>query len=280
MLLKTVDLYEYFGFERPGGGRGYLRCMCLDVTQEVNPDRRYPVMLVLPGGAYAFTSERESEPLAFSYMRSGYSAFILDYSVAPCKYPVSFREAAMAMVYIRKNAEELHIAPDKIAALGCSAGGHLLGCLTALYESNSIKDIVSDKFSARPDASVFCYPVITMGDKTHEWSRENLCGNNMALADSLSIEKHISGNAPPAFIWSTFNDESVPVENSLMLASAYKAAGVPFELHVYGSGVHGMSTGNDVTYRVSQIPPHSAQMPAWVDMSISWLRDIGMVLDD
>ncbi len=280
MLYKNIDLYEYFGLQRPEGGKGYLQCMCLDVTEEINAERRYPAVLIIPGGAYWFNSEREGEPIAFQYMKSGYSAFILSYSCAPfVSYPVSFREAVMAMVYIRRNAAELHIAPDKVAALGCSAGGHLCGCLTALFESDDIADLLAEGITARPDASIFCYPVITMGEKTHEWSRENISGKDVAVAEMLSLEKHIPNNAPPAFIWHTFNDGDVPVANSLMLASAYEAAGVPFELHIYGSGSHGLSIGDD-TYRTDNIPSHSREMPGWVGLSISWLKDNGLAIED
>ena len=282
MLYKKIDLYEYFGQPRPKGGMGYLTCMCISPSHEVNFSRRHPAVLVIPGGAYWFVSERESEPLALRYVQRGYSAFILEYSCAPAAaYPVAFREAAMAMLYIRKNAEALNIDPQKVAALGCSAGGHLCGCITTMPQSEALAGLNEDaKYTVRPDAAIFCYPVITMGEKTHEGTRQNISGGNMELAASLSIERHVTSSAPPAFIWHTRNDADVPVANSLKLADAYEAAGVPFELHIYGNGVHGLSIADECVYPASEVPRHSSALPGWVDLSINWLAENGLKLED
>ena len=281
MLYETIDLYEYFDQKRPRNSKGYLRCMCLSQIEQVDPDRLYPAVLIIPGGAYARVSEREAEPMAFGYMRKGYSAFCLDYSVAPNSYPVALREAVMAMLYIRENWDYLHIDPAKVSALGCSAGGHLCGCLAALFDCDAVSDLLAgSSYTARPDACIFCYPVITTGEKTHEKSAENISGGDKKLREFLSLEKRIRPDSPPAFIWHTRTDEAVPVANSLMLASAYEAAGLPFELHVYASGIHGMSVADDTVYRTDAVPACSADMPGWLDLSVRWLRESGMTITD
>jgi len=281
MLYETIDLYEHFNQKRPKGAKGYLQCMCLDPIDQVNPDRLYPALLIIPGGAYARVSEREAEPMAFSYMRMGYSCFCLEYSVAPLSYPTALREAAMAMLYIRENWDYLHIDPSKVSALGCSAGGHLCGCLATLFESSDIADLMKgSKYRVRPDAVIFCYPVITTGEKTHERSAANISARNKKLREQLSLEKCVRPDSPPAFIWHTRTDETVPVANSLLLASAYEAKDLPFELHIYANGIHGMSVGGDTVYRTDAVPYCSADMPGWLDQSVRWLREMGMTITD
>ncbi len=281
MLYEMIDLYEHFGQKRPKDSKGYLRCMCLDPIDQVNPKRRYPALLIIPGGAYARVSEREAEPMAFGYMRMGYSVFCLDYSVAPNAFPVALREAVMAMLYIRENWDYLHIDPTKVSALGCSAGGHLCCSLATLFDCKEVSDLLEgSRCTARPDACIFCYPVITTGEKTHERSAANISGGDRELREFLSLEKRIRPDTPPAFIWHTRTDEAVPVANSLLLASAYEAADIPFELHIYAKGIHGMSVGYDTVYRTDAVPECSADMPGWLDLSARWLRETGMTITD
>jgi len=281
MIYKTVDLYEYFGQSRPEGGAGWLKCMCLVPMDQVNPNRRYPAMLVIAGGAYRWVSEREQEPVAFGYLSRGYSAFSLVYSCTPHSYPAALREAVMAMIYIRKNAAELHIDPGMVCAMGFSAGGHVLGTLANLYNDGRCADLIeASGISPRPDAVVYCYPVITTGDKAHRESAANISGGDGELAEYLAIERHITPDAPPAFIWHTQEDTSVPVKNSLLLASAYEEVGVPFALHIFEKGIHGMSTADSQVYRSDAVPVCSTSMPAWLDMSTKWLRDRGITITD
>ena len=132
MQTKKIDLYEYFGVKRPENGSGYLTTYIHDVSREVNIDRKSPAMLVIPGGGYAMVSFREDEPVALKYLSYGYNSFVLNYSVAPVKYPYAILEAVMAMEYVRKNADELKTDRNMVAAVGFSAGGHLCGCLGIL----------------------------------------------------------------------------------------------------------------------------------------------------
>ncbi len=277
MIYKTVDLYEYFGLKRPAGGSGYLRCMCIQPVGQMDPARRHPAMLIIAGGAYVRVSEREREPVAYGCLRGGWSAFMLDYSCAPHSYPVALREAVMAMTYIKKNAEELYVDTEMVCAMGFSAGGHVLGCLANLWNDGRCEDIIrSCGICPRPEAAIYCYPVVTTGDRAHRESAYNISGGDAALEEYLSIERHITPQSPPAFIWHTYEDGSVPVSNSLMLASAYEAAGVPFALHIFEKGVHGMSTADSLCYPAGAIPPHSTDVPKWLSMALTWLHDRGL----
>ncbi len=277
MILKTVDLYEFFGMKKSAYALGTLTGYIQESNDAVNPHRRFPSVIIFPGGAYRYLSPREAEPIAMRYYAQGFSAFVLSYSIAPLSFPVSLREAAMAVRYLRANADELSLASDKIAALGCSAGGHLLGCLSTLYNSEFVPESL---YSARPDASVYCYPVVTMGEKSNIESVYNISGANEQIANMLAIEKLVHEDCPKAFIWHTFEDQSVPVKNSLLLASAYEDAGVPFEMHIFEHGGHGMSTCDELSNRSDALPPCSSLAPSWLDASIKWLSDNGIKIED
>lgn len=254
-----------------------MTCYMQESNDAVNIDRRFPSVIIFPGGAYRYLSPREAEPIAMRYYAAGFSAFVLSYSIAPLSFPVALREAAMSVRYLRENAQELSLAPNKIAALGCSAGGHLLGTLSTLYNSVFVPDSIT---SARPDASIYCYPVVTMGEKSNIESVYNISGGSERIADMLSVQRLVHADCPPAFIWHTFEDGSVPVKNSLLLASAYEDAGVPFEMHIYQKGGHGMSTCDEMSNNTGNIPNCSTLAPQWLDTSIKWLSDNGIKIED
>lgn len=270
MIQKTIDLYDYYAIAKPECADGRLICYVQQPLEPVNPERNYPAVLIFPGGAYRYLSPREGEPIAMRYYAAGFSAFILSYSIAPLSFPTALREAAMAMRYIRENSCQLHVAPDKIAALGCSAGGHLLGCLSTMYNSPLLPE---SNYSARPDASIYCYPVVTSGEKSNVESIYNISGADPMLGDLLSIEHLVHKNCPRAFIWHTFEDQSVPILNSILLAGAYENANIPFEMHIFQKGGHGMSTCDSSSNSSENLPQCSTLAHEWIDMSIKWLAD-------
>lgn len=273
MKVERIDLYAHFNIKRPEGGSGYLNTYVLDSIYE---KRKRPAMLVIAGGGYRYVSDREKEPIALKYLEQGYNAFTLEYSVAPVTFPASLIEACMAMIYIRENAEELQIDKDHIAAIGFSAGGHLLGSLSTMYNINEVVSVLGKERAelARPDASVFSYPVITAFDHPHIGSFINLTGGKEEMYESLCIEKRINKSSPPAFIWTTVNDNAVPSENTIDLAIAYKKAGVPFELHMFEDGLHGLAVCTLET-GYEQKCVHE-----WIKLSINWLSARGFVVVD
>lgn len=236
--------------------------------------RKRPAVLVLPGGGYAFTSPREAEPIALQFNAAGYHAFVLDYSVAPAKHPQPLLDAARAMCIIRENAEEWGIYSDKIAVCGFSAGGHLAASLGVHWDKKYLENVEGIEIGKnRPDALILCYPVITSGEYAHRGSFINLLGENpnSELLYEMSLENHVSEKTPTAFIWHTFTDASVPVENSLLFAQALREKNVPFELHIYPEGPHGLSLANEETAegRPDYISPHIA---GWMKLCKEWLR--------
>jgi acetyl esterase/lipase len=197
------------------------------------------------------------------------SAFVLDYRVAPYKHPVPLMDAQRAIRTVRAKAKEWRIDPKKIGILGFSAGGHLAGSAATLFdEGKADATDPIDRESSRPDCAVLCYPVLTFGQFRHHGSMVNLIGENPdeALRKTLSLENSVTPKTPPTFLWHTADDNAVPVENSLMFAEALAKNKVPFALHVFPHGPHGvgLATGNPV-------------LSAWTGLCATWLKEIGFV---
>lgn len=279
MRVEIVDLYKIFSLTPQPGAVGRLTCYLGASPDNIGPGRRRPAVLILPGGAYAYTSTREAEPVALRYLARGYNAFVLDYSCAPHAFPVALREAAMAMVHIRKNAEKYGIGADMVAAVGFSAGGHLCGCLGTMYDHPAVADL-GDPAMVRPDALGLHYPVAVSWGRTHELSFRNISGGDDVLASRLSLEKLVRPDMPPAFIWHTRADASVPCRNSLLLAAAMEEAGVDFALHVYRQGQHGLSVADETVYPTLGVPKMSCDVSTWMDSEMAFFAELGIKIKD
>lgn len=279
MNMKFVNLYENGPLtgEKNGGGR--LTCYSMVTSEKVSSCRKKPAILILPGGAYRWTSPREAEPVALRFLAKGWAAFVLDYSCAPAAFPVALREAAAAMRYIRENAGEFEVDPGKVAAVGFSAGGHLCGTLGMLYDCPEVADIGSAE-QIRPDALGLCYPVAVSWGNTHEESFRNISGGDEKLARRLSLEDCVRADMPPVFLWHTRDDQSVPVRNSLILAQALDEAGVDFTLRIYRHGRHGLSTADEMAYPSYGVPHVSHDVPGWVEQMIRFFEDSGLIIED
>lgn len=278
MIYEEIDLYEYFSVPRCGAEGGFLTSFATDVFYETGADRAYPAMIVVPGGAYFMRSRREADPVAFVFGANGFQSFVLGYSVQTA-YPAPLIEAAMAVAYLRENAKKYALNPHKICCAGFSAGGHLTAMLATMFADEHVKAALGKKADlARPDAVVLSYPVIT-ADKslTHADTIRYISGGDEALAEKLSIEKRVTAQSVPAFIWHTAADNCVPVENSFLLASAYQKAGVPFELHVFEEGWHGLSVMTGFT--AGEIPPLPHCAKNWITLAVAWLESRGFVIE-
>lgn len=281
MRIVNVDLYDYFKVKKPEGAVGTLTGYISDLSREINPERKRPAMLVIPGGGYSYTSEREGEPVALRYLGYGWNAFVLHYSCAPVKYPYALAEAIMAVNYIRLNAAEYATDENKVAAVGFSAGGHLAATLGSYYDSPKAAEIFKSRVNARPDAVVLSYPVITSGEKAHRGSFDNLCGaDNAELQKKLDIANLVNEKSSPAFIWATRDDTCVPVKNALIAACAYEEAGVPFSLHIWGKGCHGISLDDLTVYGGDDsVVAASKSIPEWVRLSIEFMAELGIKVE-
>ena len=276
MICEKIDLYKYFGVERKSDG-GFLKTYVREVISEIKPKLR-PAMLVIPGGAYCMLSEREGEPVALEYMLHGYSSFVLQYSVHT-KFPIPLLEACMAVIYLRKHAKMYCIDESHIAAIGFSAGGHLAMMLVNFCEDKEIKKILKEDSSfAKISALILSYPVVSLLTYAHTGSRDIITGGDKQLCERLSMEKHITENSPPTFIWHTVTDDCVQVENSFMLAAAYKKAGVPFALHLFENGEHGSSLCNNEIHDQTTKDYALENNSKWFDLSLDWLSEHGFTV--
>ncbi len=274
MYTERVDLYKYFNIDRPEGAEGYLN-VYVQEEMERKPNRKRPAMLVIGGGGYFYVSGREKECVALKFVGEGFTAFVLDYSVAPVRYPAQLIEGLMAIVYIRENAQKLRTDPNHVAAVGFSAGGHLCSMLATLFDSDDARKALGERAKlSRPDAVILSYSVITYGDKDHCESFILLCGDDEELKKRLSTEKCVTKDSSPAFIWTTVDDNVVPSENSLYYALACKQNNVPFELHLFAHGEHGLSIATEEPFTVNKA------VQVWVSLALTWLRERGFVIVD
>ena len=156
------------------------------------------------------------------------------------------QDAARAVRTVRARANEWKLDPKRIGIMGSSAGGHLASTLATHFDDgNPTGTDEIDRQSSRPNLAILCYAVISLGENGHAGSRKNLLGANPApeLVRELSNELQVTKETPPCFIWHTYEDPGVKVENSLAFAEALRKAGVPFDLHIYQKGTHGIGLG-------------------------------------
>ena len=233
-----------------------------------------PTILVLPGGGYSFTSEREAEPIAMRFLSRGCNVCILHYTVGDTPFPVALLEALSAIRYIRENLTAWQGSADKVYVCGFSAGGHLAASVGVFWDKEISKNYFGDTEAVRPNGLILSYPVITSDPAlTHEGSIQHLLGGRTdpALREMVSLEKQVSESTPPSFLWTTFADDLVPYENTMLFASALQKHGIPFELHIFEKGPHGGATGD----KVSCIQNH--RFGAWLDLACDWCLDTRLV---
>ena len=222
------------------------------VADKVGGKKKRP-LLVIPGGGYsAVCSDREGEPIAMAFMPYGYNAFVLHYTVGRKKpFPCQLIEAARAIKHIKDNAERYNIEPGELFVVGFSAGGHLAASTGVLWKNEEIYKSVDMPYGYnKPKGIMTIYPVISPKFEHHIASFKNLWCTDTPTEEQLyaaAIEEHVDLDSAPAFIMHTATDKTVDVRNALVLANAYATAEVPFELHIYPNGPHGMALANSVT---------------------------------
>jgi acetyl esterase/lipase len=275
LTIKIWDDTSYTGIN-PEEFQPTLTAYILDNTAEVNAERRRTSVLICPGGGYHFTSDREAEPIAMRFLSAGFNAFVLRYRVAPSRHPKPLLDVSRAMWIIRENAENWHVDPDRVAVCGFSAGGHLAASLGVFWNAPYIREAISMPAGInKPNALILAYPVITSGESAHRGSFQNLLGEDASekQLEEMSLERHVGKQTPPAFLWHTFNDLTVPVENSLLFAQALRQHDVSFELHIFPDGPHGLSLCDEETggKNPALINPHAAN---WVPLCMEWLKSL------
>ncbi len=236
------------------------------VLSDGTPVEYYPVdgdsrgtVLIFPGGGYIWLSPREAAPVAHAFNRGGWDCAVLEYSCKTDERPLGKRPLLQAVeaLELLKRRE-----PGKRVLLcGFSAGGHLAACLGVHWPELT---------KQAPDGLILGYPVITTGKYTHGPSIENLTGHD-ADAEYFSCELHVGAHVPPAFVWHTASDETVPVQNSLLFVNALLDAHVPVEFHMYPRGVHGLSLATAEVEEPEKDRYADEHIATWMQLCLSWL---------
>ena len=270
MKTLTVSLQEEYGIFG-----GTLDCLSLDdVFPREGVEWKRPAVIVVPGGAYAHVSKREGEGVAARFLAQGFQVAVLTYSIVSegAKYPDQLIELGCAVDYMKKHAKELFINPDEIFVVGFSAGGHLTANLAVEYAA------VSKKAGFSVDCKVaavgLCYPVIT-NKAAYKGTHENLLNGytdeeKAEFLKTLNLDEAVSAQTTPAFIWATAADQLVPAVNSLRFATALAENGVPYELHIYPNGGHGLSTAD---YEVSPDYSPEPRLQQWISDCVAFFRN-------
>ena len=226
-------------------------------------------VVICPGGGYSMKAvEHEGTHIALRLNSYGVSAFVLDYRHSPYKHPVPVIDAKRAIRYARFLSKEYGYDKDKIGIMGFSAGAHLAGCAGVFTDDFGYEPIDEiDNENSRPDFMALCYPVITFGPFGHMGSFYALSSDHSEeMAKELSVENHVNENTPPTFLIHAIDDEGVPVENSLIMASTLSKHKVPFEIHTFNSGNHGFGLGDGKS--IGQVTPYTDM---WPNIFKNWL---------
>lgn len=270
MFSETVELYD-------GDPRVTLTAYIHTDAPELRIAPR-PALIVFPGGGLEYLSEREAEPVAVSFFGIGMNTFVLRYSIGEFgHFPLPLLDASLAVTYIRRHADEYHIDPHRVFAAGFSAGGYIAAMLGVRWQEPFIEEELDIEFGEnKPDGLILAYPVITAMEFAHRGTINISIGED-AKEDELeahSLELLVTEDTPPAFIWHTSDDRSVPVENSLIFAAALSSYGIPFELHVYPKGPHGLSLATRETSCGSRAL-EDARVAEWTRLAASFIESLG-----
>lgn len=275
MRLERIRLTEIYPFLGADGRDAVLDCYLPDDLAELHrePQQRR-TLLICPGGGYRFVSAREGEPIAMHFLAAGYAAFVLHYSVETHRFPAQLCEVAAAVELICARAAQWNCKAEPPALLGFSAGGHLAAHYATAFDCAEVRARFPQSCNVR--ALLLGYPVITAAaGLAHEGSFMHLCGHYPLTEEEerqFSCDCLVREDTPPTFLWHTAEDKVVPVANSLRFATALSAHGVPFELHVYPRGWHGMATVDGVT--LDRIPDAIKPAQGWLADVIRFLGDL------
>ena len=296
MIIQTHKINE-------NESTGFFTAYLIEDSKELLPGKKRPVMVIAPGGGYLFTSDREAEPIAFKFLSMGYHAVVLRYTTGDPEgkrtgvASTALKELAQTVRYLRNNCERLFIDPDKIGVCGFSAGAHLAASIGVhWYEKELGESLLPAPCSPdeiRPNVLILAYGLLdyqVMKEKSAEeaadeskkemftfMNRANaaLTGETELTEDvihTFSPSRFVSSMTPPAFLWHTSEDGLVYSENSLVFALEMARHHVPYELHIFEAGEHGLALANHVTANApNQISP---EVEAWFNLAEAWLKKL------
>ena len=241
--------------------------------------QKRPAIIILPGGAYSMLSDREAEPVALTFMKEGFNAFVLNYSLGDdSAYPGPLEDVSKAIWEVRKNADAWAVDENAITVMGFSAGAHLAALISTQWNQSGLAERLEIPFSGnKPNAAVIgyglVYPEITGTDELKIELGE-------MLADppkEFECHRYIGSHVPPMFIWHTCYDPLVPAKNALDLASALNDKALPYELHIFQKGTHGMSVCNDLSDFLAPEAVRPKNAGSWVELCTQWIKELFII---
>lgn len=281
MINETIEIdipYDKLGieFESKATRKATITTYIKDIYSDYQDAFNRPLIIICPGGGYDHHSPRCGEPIAIKMLDLGYNALVLRYSYEPIRFPASIYEMAYTVKYARDHAKEWDVDPNKIIVAGFSAGGHLAAYYGTNWNSDLIKPLLEDCLKCdneyvKPNGMLLGYPVITSGEFAHVGTFNHMLGDKVEeLKEDLSVEKLVGKDTPPAFIWHTFEDGSVPVENSLLIAKAMREQEIPFDLHIFSKGCHGLALGTRETAS-KNLKHYEPMVSPWPELFKNWM---------
>ncbi|HEV8544616.1 MAG TPA: alpha/beta hydrolase [Verrucomicrobiae bacterium] len=268
MAIHAQDTFPLWEKGAPGAlGTADKDVPTLTVFRPAEGKASGAAMVICPGGGYGGLAPHEGKDYAVWLAEHGVTGFVLKYRLGSSGYrhPRMLEDAARAVRTVRARAGEWSIDVNRIGIMGSSAGGHLASTLLTHFDKGdpNASDLI-ERQNSRPDLGILCYAVITLGEKTHQGSKKNLLGENPPedLVKLLSNELQVTKETPPTFLWHTMEDNAVPAENSEMFAMALQKNHVPYELHIYEKGRHGIGLANG---------------HPWTEECLRWLKLHGFV---
>ena len=220
-------------------------------------------IVVCPGGGYWMLAGHEGHDYAEYLSMQGVSAFVLRYrlSASGYRHPAMLADAQRAIRTLRS------LGYKTVGIMGSSAGGHLTGTASVHYNfpAYDLKDEI-DKENCKPDFGVFCYAVTTFDPPYgHTGSGDGLLGKDATKEQKalMNLPAHVTKDTPPCFLWHTMEDTGVPPENSQMFANALRTNNVPYELHIFQKGQHGIGLADKAPY---------ANAHPWAKDLLYWLK--------
>jgi acetyl esterase/lipase len=230
----------------------------------IETEKPLPCIVIYPGGGYGMRAYHEGEPVAQFFNSKGMHAVVVDYRVAPNRFPAPLADAQRAIKLVRQHSAEWKVDPEKVVTLGFSAGGHLAASTVVLDDVtlHGHTPDETDKYSALPNGAILCYPVISIkNDHGHIGSGKNLLGDKYIYQqDYFSLQNRVTTKTPKCFLWHTSDDAGVNVKNSLIFAEKLRENGIPFEMHIYPHGAHGLG-----------LATKTEDVRKWADQAADWV---------
>lgn len=276
MIYKKINLKDYYPMLEDDVS---LTAYCPDNSPEINPNRKRKTILIFPGGGYEFCSYREAEPVALRFLGYDFNCFVIIYNTKPKTHMSPTIEGMAAIAFIREHADEYNVDINCVGTMGFSAGGHAAGTVAMRSENKTVADILNVAPSLlKINFFISCYAVITFEkDKTHYGTMHWLSNDDEKLIEAYSIEKHVTKDFPPTYIFATEDDTCVPAINSKLLDQACLDNNVKVQCHIFPHGWHGLSLADRSVYTeicTDKELESVKDVCGWVDEAIKFIREL------